>query len=62
MASRVFLDPPSGWRYGFPKSIPSEEYGLVDIREWLIDNGYPEGETDFAMKHIRVWTETDLDD
>ena len=36
-----YIDPPSGWMYGFPKPIP--EY-ISDIRAWLITNGYPEEE------------------
>lgn len=32
------IDPPQGWIYGFPKAIPEE---VVDIKEWLINNGYP---------------------
>jgi hypothetical protein len=33
------IDPPSGWKYGFPKEIPEH---IDDTRQWLIDNGYPE--------------------
>lgn len=32
------IDPPSGWRYGFPKEIP--EF-VPDVNAWLIENGYP---------------------
>jgi len=32
------IDPPSGWKYGFPKPIPND---VKDIYKWLVDNGYP---------------------
>ena len=38
-----FIDPPSGWKYGFPKMIPA---GVLDHKEWLIKNGYPKSEID----------------
>ena len=38
---RKMIDPPSGWKYGFPKEIPED---VDDTRQWLIDNGYPESE------------------
>ena len=38
---RKMIDPPSGWKYGFPKEIPED---IDDTRKWLIDNGYPESE------------------
>lgn len=34
------IDPPSGWRYGFPKEMP-EDLKPEDINEWLVLNGYP---------------------
>jgi hypothetical protein len=40
------IDPPSGWRFGFPKEIPKkviEEEGVIN---WLVDNGYPQSEID----------------
>lgn len=35
----TFVDPPEGWRYGFPKAVPDE--GISDMLKWLIDEGYP---------------------
>ncbi len=35
----LIIDPPSGWRYGFPKPFTNPE-GLP-VNEWLIKNGYP---------------------
>lgn len=44
-----FVDPPSGWMYGFPKIWDSEKD--KPIPEWLAENGYPEKAT-----HIRTWS------
>ena len=35
-----WVDPPSGWRYGFPRLYDPASDG--DMTEWLIRNGYPE--------------------
>lgn len=32
------IDPPSGWKYGFPKAMPKD---VTDPIKWLIENGYP---------------------
>ena len=34
----TMVDPPSGWRYGFPKELPE---GVTDIMSWLTESGYP---------------------
>ncbi len=36
----LYVDPPSGWRYGFPKALPAD---LIDddVRPWLVAQGYP---------------------
>jgi len=46
LSTRTMIDPPSGWRFGFPKEIPKkviEEEGVIN---WLVDNGYPQSEID----------------
>jgi hypothetical protein len=35
-----WVDPPSGWRYGFPRLYDPAKDG--DMVEWMIANGYPE--------------------
>lgn len=54
------IDPPSGWRYGFPKPIPED---VKDIKKWLIDNGYPEKEIENMGELLtyRIWYEGDDD-
>lgn len=52
-----YVDPPGGWKYGFPRIYdPCEN---PNFRQWLIDCGYPEKDVDFAMKYIRVWVPED---
>lgn len=48
MDKPVYVDPPSGWRYGFPK-LWDRKTPLV---RWLVENGYPK---DMAKKasHVR---------
>lgn len=35
----VWVDPPSGWMYGFPKIYDTERDGPLD--KWLEKRGYP---------------------
>lgn len=45
---RVFIDPPSGWKYGFPKPAPENmrEMTQEQLHEWFVANGYPRSEID----------------
>jgi hypothetical protein len=51
--NKLWIDPPSGWRYGFPKIW--DPVAEPDIKVWLIANGYPEHEVDFALQYYRQW-------
>lgn len=53
----TYIDPPSGWKYGFPKILPEEVDGSV--LEWLVENGYPRFEIDKMGNHFycRYWEE-----
>jgi len=57
MASYVWVDPPSGWRYGFPKIWNTQG----DMQEWLIDNKYPENEIKRMgnLFYVRCWEATE---
>ena len=59
---RVMIDPPNGWRYGFPKMLPliPKEGKNFKLKKWLIDEGYPPHEIADAGINFqcRVW-ETD---
>lgn len=39
-----WIDPPSGWKYGFPR--PYDPVLGQSIDEWLLANGYPQNEID----------------
>lgn len=51
---KTMIDPPSGWKYGFPKVLPPD---VKDTTQWLLDNGYPQHEIDKCGKHFycRYW-------
>jgi len=44
----LFIDPPSGWMYGFPKEAPANlrEMNADRLNEWLVSNGYPQEEVE----------------
>jgi hypothetical protein len=42
---KVWIDPPSGWRWGFPKVYDRVEHGN-DVLAWLVKEGYPQAEID----------------
>jgi len=50
----MMCDPPSGWKYGFPKPIPED---VEDVLQWLVSEGYPQVEIDKMSKHFycRYW-------
>ena len=50
------IDPPSGWKYGFPKELPK---GITNTMAWLVENGYPQKEIDRMGDHFycRHWNQ-----
>ena len=48
-----WIDPPSGWKYGFPKVWD----GSSNVMEWLISEGYPQEEIDSIGDYfyLRQW-------
>jgi hypothetical protein len=56
MAEVTYIDPPSGWKYGFPKVLPRN---VVDVKKWLIEQGYPQSEIDSCDEHFhyRSWNQ-----
>lgn len=50
----LYVDPPEGWRYGFPKAVPKDREH--DLQAWIIEQGYPKEKLD---KHplLRCWRE-----
>ena len=55
---RRWVDPPSGWMYGFPK-IHDTDFDNQNISEWLVEKGYPQSEVDqlgtSGSMWIRLW-------
>lgn len=49
-----YIDPPEGWKYGFPKKMPDTP---VDMSEWLFGEGYPNDLIPLALKYSRYWEE-----
>jgi hypothetical protein len=35
----MLIDPPMGWKYGFPKKLPDPK--PENVLEWLFSEGYP---------------------
>jgi hypothetical protein len=54
-----WIDPPSGWMYGFPKFLPRELHDATDdqLIDWLVSEGYPirnESDRYLALNHSRT--------
>lgn len=54
------IDPPEGWRYGFPKEYTNIEFDRDEgsgMKRWLVENGYPQKVIDQYKDHfyIRMW-------
>lgn len=58
----TMIDPPSGWKYGFPMSIDLIE-SKGRVLEWLVEQGYPQKEIDACGNYFycRYW-ETEIDE
>lgn len=60
MTKILMCDPPSGWKYGWPKEFPQEldDASEKEVEEWFLDKGYPNHLIDQGMlKHCRWWEE-----
>ena len=55
----LIIDPPSGWKYGFPKPIPEDR--RYDSLTWLVEQGYPQHLIDELGEHFycRYWEQPD---
>jgi hypothetical protein len=40
----TMIDPPSGWKYGFPKVLPQKFDTWEEQKAWLVSEGYPDKE------------------
>jgi len=51
-----FIDPPTGWAYGFPTIVDEETLNdPKKLKEFVLSKGYPEKEWEWARQYIRVW-------
>lgn len=53
----LFVDPPSGWKYGFPCEWNKEKY--PELKDLYLAKGYPEKDINFALNYTRIWEEQD---
>jgi hypothetical protein len=53
----TMIDPPGGWRYGFPKALPKAFETTEELNEWLISEGYPKKVIEEYGEHFycRYW-------
>lgn len=58
MGTVVWMDPPSGWRYGFPKLYDCQ--ADQDLYDWLVAQGYPQQEIEAMGEYffMRSWEPT----
>ena len=54
MEKVVMVDPPEGWRYGFPRVFDPSKKSLTDM---LKEVGYPEDLMNLALTYSRYWEE-----
>ena len=59
-ATKLMVDPPSGWMYGFPALWDKEQY--PEVEEFLRAKGYPEKDIDFACSYMRMWLPQEKND
>lgn len=57
MSKVLMVDPPSGWKYGFPKPLPADYPESESIFPWLLSEGYPQSEIDACGNNFycRYW-------
>ena len=52
-SKEVYVDPPTGWAYGFPALWNRDEY--PNVGDFLRSKGYPEENIEFAVGMLRMW-------
>ena len=52
---KFYVDPPSGWQYGFPAPYDQSKDGTIE--EFLISKGYPKKDAKWASENCRSWYE-----
>lgn len=56
-----YVDPPEGWRYGFPKVLPNDWQDHYEtLHAWMLANGYPEELlAGLSLRYCRIWKKED---
>lgn len=56
---KTWVDPPSGWIFGFPKIW--DDTIMPDLNEWLVSEGYPQEQIDRYEENFfcRFWEAAD---
>lgn len=49
----TWIDPPEGWRYGFPRPYDPAPGETFD--EWFLRMGYPKAKLHLARGYSRYW-------
>lgn len=52
---KSMIDPPEGWKYGFPREF--NPMAGEPVSDWFVRMGYPQHMVEFAMKYSRMWQE-----
>lgn len=51
----IMIDPPEGWKYGFPKAVTKEQYlQIKNLTAWCIAMGYPKNVAEEYGKHFHI--------
>ena len=50
MAKVHMIDPPEGWKFGFPKAVPDPQ--PENMIQWIIEQGYPQKLLESYGKHF----------
>lgn len=58
-SQKVWVDPPSGWKFGFPK-IYDKSVDNPDMNAWMIEQGYPKKVMESCGNYfyVRMWEAT----
>jgi hypothetical protein len=52
---KFYVDPPSGWQYGFP--APYDENKDGSLQDFFLSKGYPKKDVKWASENYRSWYE-----
>lgn len=53
-SKRRWVDPPSGWKYGFPIIYNPDTDG--SLRDIFLNKGIPKEDIDFYLEYTRSWS------